>query len=74
MTKLKGFTVFELMIVLAILGVISVIVWPMWQGALSFNEVVRGEECIHGLRFLTDSNGSRIQVVGTNGFAVACTQ
>lgn len=73
--KQKGFTLIELMIVVALIGIIAAVVLPMFSGgtstiAESFQR--GGTICKAGMVFSVDANGFQQQVIGPQGGGVPC--
>ena len=80
MMKSKGFTVIELMIVIAIVGIIGAMAIPVLFGiAPSSNSTVSygvngitESRCIDGYKFIVGQHGYSQQVIGANGGGVQC--
>lgn len=78
--KAKGFTLIELMIVLAICGILLAIIVPAVMGGSSastggLSYGVNGmteTRCIRGYEFVVGRNGSTQQVLNAQGGGVAC--
>lgn len=69
MNKIKGFTLVELMIVLAIVGIIV----SIGLGAMNGNtNILNGTSCKAGVTFSIDSNGTAQQIIGVDGRAIPC--
>lgn len=66
MNKLKGFTLIELMIVIAIIAIIVAIIFP----AINGGEL--GVTCKAGYKFSVDMNGYQQQIFDENGRAIPC--
>lgn len=62
----KGFTIIELMIVIAILGILAAIAIPLFQGR-NHPKQTDGTKCIAGFKFYHDK-----QLIGPNGGGVPC--
>lgn len=67
MNKIKGFTLIELIIVLAIIGVIAGIILPRLIPGFEF-----GVTCKAGYKFSSDENGYQQQIFDEQGRAIPC--
>lgn len=79
-TRVKGFTLIEAVIVLAIVGILLAVVLPVMLGTTKGKRLngtwgANGfieERCIGGYRVLIGSNGKPEQIIGDNGSGVRC--
>ena len=76
--KKNGFTLIELMIVVAIIGILSVAVIPSWQARKKETNISYGinglteVRCIEGYKFIIGKSGSAQQVMNDKGHGVSC--
>jgi len=70
MSASKGFTAIELMIVLAIIGILAAVAYPVITGKTareSFNET----KCVAGYTFTNTNNP--VQILDQNGKGIPCS-
>lgn len=74
----NGFTLIELMIVIAIVGIVSALALPMIFGHSSLSSVSFGvtgmveERCIGGYKFVIGQEGRPAQILNEFGKGVSC--
>ncbi|RWZ87289.1 MAG: prepilin-type N-terminal cleavage/methylation domain-containing protein [Hydrotalea sp. AMD] len=72
MNKLKAFTLIELLIVIAIIGIIGAIAVPALTGNVSPSVWVQnGTVCEQGMKWSV-SQGYKTQIVGPSGLPLTC--
>jgi len=72
MNKIKGLTLIELIIVVAIIGILFSIIGPVIIGTQTFSELITGVNCKAGYKFSTDSNGNQLQIFDEYNRAIPC--
>lgn len=75
---MKGFTIFELLIVFAIVGILAAIFFPMYAEYKATGTIptvsqygVR-QTCVNGYVYTVDRNGSAMQQINEQGTAIRC--
>lgn len=76
--KNKGFTIFEIMVVLSIIGILLAIGLPFWFNqqsniSIGFNGVSE-TRCIEGYKFVVGSQGNARQIYDSMGHGVPCNR
>ena len=85
---MKGFTLVEFMILLAICGILTAIAVPQykkWKDPYKYQQDQKAREqksneqrpridyeCIGGFKFVINKDGSPVQIIGSNGHGVEC--
>lgn len=75
---MKGFTLIELMVAVAILGIIAMLVFGAASGGLNMGGVTMtptgmvSEQCLGGYKFIVDANGNARQILDEFGKGVKC--
>ncbi len=69
--KQTGFTLIELIVVIAIFGIITLVIIPMFGGNIPNQLVQNGTICEEGMKFSV-SQGYRQQIIGPNGLPLSC--
>lgn len=80
MNKQKGFTILELMIVMAIIGILAAIAIPAWKNrnATPEESITRtrygavATACVNGFSYTVDANGYANQQFNAQGGGVPC--
>lgn len=83
MQKQKGFTLIELCVIIAILGIIAAIVIPVIAGSTNDSKSITNQylyglngltevRCVSGYKFIVSQRGFITQVIDSQGHGVAC--
>lgn len=70
--KNKGFTLIELVIVIAFIAITASIFLLVHNGTMPETLQRGGTTCKGGMLFNVDSNGYQTQIIGSNGYGIAC--
>lgn len=74
MNKRNGYTIIEIMIVIAIIGIIVAVVAPHFTNPNTATEEVKQSQCIEGVKFTVPSEwgGTPEQIIGPDGSGISC--